>query len=381
MVLLRQPAPASRLRRIPALPSLSALVAGLIPAVLILGCASPGPPRAPSLNLPQPVTDLVASRSGDTVQLRFTVPRLSTDKLPLYNPRHHRTALIGSLCREAAAGTCVPIAHITAPLTAADHTLFTWQETLPADLATGPARLLRYRVQFPGPHDRSAGWSNPAFTAAGTAPAAVTGLTAAGSRSGVLLQWTPASDTGQVLLHRAALAPDTPKHAADLWLNTNATGHRSLDTTLTAREPYRYTAVRSLTLTLDGHPVELRSATSAPLDVTLQPVYPPAAPTGLIATGFTPPDAADHYAVDLIWQPVSDADTSPRLAPPLVGYHVYRQAPNAPRTRLTAQPAPEPSFHDTTADPATPYQYSVTAVDAAGNESSAASITTPPSPR
>ena len=381
MVLLRQPAPSGKLRRIPARLGLSALAAALASATLILGCASPGPPRAPSLDLPQPVTDLTASRNGDAVELRFTVPRLSTDKLPLYNQRHHRTSLTGSVCREVAAGSCVAVASITAPLTAADHIVFTWQETLPADLTAGPARLLGYRVEFLGPRGRSAGWSNPAFTAAGTAPAAVSGLTAAGSRSGVLLQWTPATDIGQVLLHRVALAPDAPRRTADIWLNTNATGHRTLDTTLTARQPYRYTAVRSLALTLDGHPIELRSATSAPLNVTLQPVYPPAAPTGLIATGFTPPDAADHYAVDLIWQPVSDADTSPQLAPPLAGYLVYRQAPNAPRTRLTTQPTPSPSFHDPTADPATPYKYSVTTVDAAGNESSAASIATPPSPR
>ena len=57
-------------RIIPAIIGYLALSAALI----LTGCASPGPPHAPSLQLPQPVRDLTATRIGNTVELRFTRP-------------------------------------------------------------------------------------------------------------------------------------------------------------------------------------------------------------------------------------------------------------------------------------------------------------------
>jgi hypothetical protein len=48
--------------------------------------------------------------------------------------------------------------------------------------------------------------------------------------------------------------------------------------------------------------------------------------------------------------------------------------------QLNTLPILQPSFHDATANPAESYRYSVTAVDAKGNESPAFTITlTPPS--
>src|SRR5436305_716508 len=48
---------------------------------LLAGCATPGAPLPPSLNLPKPVADLRAVRRGDTVTLTWTPPREPTDKL------------------------------------------------------------------------------------------------------------------------------------------------------------------------------------------------------------------------------------------------------------------------------------------------------------
>jgi fibronectin type 3 domain-containing protein len=47
---------------------------------------------------------------------------------------------------------------------------------------------------------------------------------------------------------------------------------------------------------------------------------------------------------------------------------------------LNTLPIPQPAFHDTTADPAAIYRYSVTAVDAKGNESPSATATLTPMP-
>jgi hypothetical protein len=68
------------------------------------------------------------------------------------------------------------------------------------------------------------------------------------------------------------------------------------------------------------------------------------------------------------------------LVTPLAGYNLYRESlsaagePTAPRIQLNSSPIPQPSFHDTTANSASTYRYSVTAIDAKGNQSSAATV-------
>src|SRR5438067_11853732 len=47
---------------------------------LLAGCATPGAPLPPSLDLPKPVTDLRATRMGDQVTLTWTLPTETTDK-------------------------------------------------------------------------------------------------------------------------------------------------------------------------------------------------------------------------------------------------------------------------------------------------------------
>ena len=44
------------------------------------GCASIGPPEAPSLELPKPPTDLRAVRKGDKVTLTWTIPARTMDR-------------------------------------------------------------------------------------------------------------------------------------------------------------------------------------------------------------------------------------------------------------------------------------------------------------
>ena len=54
-----------------------ALALGLFLATF--GCAAPGPPQPPSLELPLPAADLKAVRKGDTVLLSWTLPTETTD--------------------------------------------------------------------------------------------------------------------------------------------------------------------------------------------------------------------------------------------------------------------------------------------------------------
>ncbi len=175
----------------------------LVPACVALfsGCASPGPPRPPSLQLPRLVSDLTASREGDAVQIRFTVPSRTTDNLPLRD-----TEVTASVCRQIGPGPCVPVdqeqTRAALPVRAGEAQPVVWSDALPPALTTGPAKAIGYRVEVRNAAGRSAGYSDPAFTAAGAAPAPVAGFSAQGTRLGVELQWAPVAGAGEVLLQR-----------------------------------------------------------------------------------------------------------------------------------------------------------------------------------
>lgn len=349
-------------------------------ALILTGCASPGPPHAPSLHLPQPVRDLTATRIGNTVELHFTAPANSTDKLPLRGP-----TLSAQLCRQLPHQPCTPTGprlSIPAANSNDTHNLVTWTDTLPTPLTEGPPQLLAYQVEFFSPANRSAGPSNEALTASGTAPAPVANLQAQGSSQGIILQWTPSP--GNVVLQRENLGPKTPKTPSTVWLqanDSNGQNAETLDTTALPDNPYRYVAQRRTTVQLASHPIELRSSLSPPITITLSRVYPPPSPTGLTAVGYSS-GSPSVFAVDLIWQPVDEAGLITHLA----GYNLYREPLNAAGQstskphQMNTLPVPQPSFHDATADPAATYRYSVTAVDTKGNESPAATATLTPIP-
>jgi hypothetical protein len=353
-----------------------------------LGCASPGVPRPPSLNLPQPVDDLTAARIGNTVELHFTVPFRSTDKLPLRG-----ASLIAVFCREIEHQACVsiPSSRTAIPISslAERDARVSWIDTLPADLTGDSPRVLGYRVALSNAAGRFAGDSAPAFTAAGVAPTAVRNLRAEGSRLGVVLSWDAgAADRGDVIVRREDLAPAPPKAGThskpgstppgieDLIAPSNLAGAtafgRLLDTTALPEKPYHYTAMRRLIVQLGGRSVELRSAPSTSVELALHAIYPPLTPTGLTAAAFV----YDGFAIDLIWQPVDESG----LVAPLAGYNLYREPvdsteqPMAARSRLNESPLTLPAFHDVSAISGKNYRYSVTSVDVKGNESGAVAV-------
>ena len=360
---------------------------------LALGCASPAPPRAPSLRLPTIPKDLTAERVGDEVHLRWTTPEKTTDDLPI------KGSLTAEICRDPASSpqpVCTPVMHLAVqpgPSKASD--------TLPRPLTLDPVMLLAYRVRILNSNERSAGPSLPVFAASGAAPPPVEDLRVTTVRAGVMLEWRQQPTTASVELDRlleGAPAPTkapkpkpspkaspnptkkpakkgspppaqpTPATPAEVKLQTpqdasDAGG--TIDRTVQFGETYRYTAHRVRTVSLSGHSLELRSPSSSPFILLVKDTFPPATPTGLAAVpgGISPADAS----IDLSWDP----DTDPDLA----GYIVYRQqvdssgALTGPTTRLNAAPLPGPAYRDQTAVVGQRYAYRITAVDIVGNES------------
>ena len=373
--------------------------------LLAAGCASPGPPQPPSLNLPEVVKDLTAERVGDVVHLHWTTPEMSTDHIDV------KGAMTAEICRitvttpASQKPACVPIPRLPVqpgPTQGAD--------ALPPALTVDPPALLAYRVQIFNVHGHSAGLSPEAFAAAGAAPPPIEQLRATPVRDGAVLEWQPTSTSAPVELERLPIGPDgvvlePPQHKAaprssskptlkkppatrakpapasapkplqmtsttpvEVKLRTPtqpADAGGTIDHTAQMGESYQYTAQRVRSVSLGNHTLELRSPVSSPVTIAMRDTFPPHPPSGLEAVpgGAT---AADR-SIDLSWTPDSDAD--------LAGYFVYRQEVDSNDvvtgtvTRLNTTPVVGPAYRDQTALAGHRYAYRVTAVDTAGNES------------
>jgi hypothetical protein len=351
----------------------AALAAGL----MLVGCGTPAAPQPPSLKLPVPVEDLAASRTGNQVTLHWTTPKKSTDKLLL------KGNVDGFVCRkEATAGAC---AAAGGELSFGPGAEGSFTETLPAELAAGAPRPLSYFVELKNRNGRSAGLSNAALVLAGVAPAPVANLSAELRKTGVVLRWAPlqvsAQESSAIRLHRKLLIPPPAKPKQDqqglltsqpepveqnLLVDSCAPeagkgSCRTLDSSIRFGQAYEYRAQRVARVTVEGKTLELAGELSAPVRVEARDIFPPAVPTGLAAVATTGENGAGN-AIDLSWQPVTDAD--------LAGYFVYRREGDGGWQRISpAGPLVPPAFHDSQVQPGHSYRYAVSSINQGGNES------------
>ncbi len=345
-------------------------------AITLAGCGMPGAPLPPSLNLPAPVNDLSAVRTGGQVTLTWTMPAKTTDKVLLNGDITVR------VCRnESTAARC----SVATTLQLAPKSDAAFADTLPSQLAAGPPRVLNYSVELVNRKGRSAGLSNSAAILAGQAPPAIENLTAQMRKDGVLLRWAsaptesspvavrlvrrlltptekksnqgplaqPAEPIEQILLVEAAPPAD---HAPD------ASPDASIDNNIRFGQTYEYRAQRVARVTVGGSTLELAGPLSPPVRIDAINVFPPSAPKGLAAVA-TAGENGSSPAIDLSWLPSAESD--------LAGYIVYRrESADAAWQRISpAQPVIGPGYHDPNVQPGHTYSYAVTAIDQDGRES------------
>jgi hypothetical protein len=342
--------------------------------VFAAGCAAPGTPLPPTLNLPQVVsgTALTASRVGGEVRLRWTTPSKTTDKLPI------KGAITAEICRDAAAPTkakpgCSPVGRVQVEPGASEAA-----DLLPSDLAAGQAKLLAYRIQLVNSAGRTAGPSPAAYAVSGPAPAPVDGLSGELTRDGVELRWHPEAAGGTVELDRTLLDPAKPapqakavkgsmpaalsgagKEPAEMRFRAgDSDAGGTVDRTVAIGHSYRYTVQRVVQVQAGGQTLEARSIPSAELQFAVRDVFPPSVPQGLVAV---PAMAGATPAIELAW----DADVEPRVA----GYRVYRREDGSDWKRIGPDLVTEAAYSDSAVTAGRKYWYRVTAVSTAGNES------------
>jgi hypothetical protein len=334
--------------------------------VFAAGCASPGSPQPPSLNLPRPVDDLKAQRVGDAVQLHWTMPSVTSDGQALAGQKK------ATLCRRVGAGVCRQVSALSEMPKAAVEI----EDALPASLLTGAPQLLTYEIEVQNTLAHSAGVSNPAYSASGPAPAPITRLHGAVTEHGVVLTWQKGAEGMEILVHRARLAaaapvapakknanPFAPKPEPELQLlrvHTDAGG--TMDNGAVFGERYEYSAQRIQRLQLDGQSVEVRSEPGASIAVEVRDVFPPRVPQGTVAVAFTD-ETPIGGGIDLSWEANTESD--------LAGYYVYARdlsREGAEPVRISELLA-VPAFRVERKTYGHRFAYSVSAVDKSGNES------------
>jgi hypothetical protein len=379
-------------------PALATAAAGIVIGLALAGCGTPGAPLPPSLKLPDPVTNLAATRTGDQVFLTWTTPRKNTDKLLIKGNIPVR------VCRKEGSGACTPLRAL---LSFAPNSAGTFTETLSGVLSSGPPRSLTYFVELMNGKGRSAGLSNAATVLAGVAPAAVEGLSAEVRKQGVVLHWadepatadstaTTPSITIFARLRRTLLTPPAsppanaktssqqgflapapepveqnllvepiPDDGKGRDRTRELIPDRVWDKTIRFGRTYEYRAQRVARVNLGNQTIELAGPLSDPVRVDAQDIFPPDVPSGLAAVATQANAGAipsEGPSIDLSWQPVTDAD--------LAGYAIYRREGDERWQRMSsAQPVVGPGFHDAHVQAGHTYQYAVTAIDQGGRES------------
>ncbi len=299
--------------------------------VLSAGCGYVGDPQPPALNIPEPVKDLQAMEYGSNLLVRFSMPTLTTEGLPLKRPREIQiyTGAASDPFDVNAWGASAKKLILT-PTDAESY-----QQEIPVGDLAGKDIVIAVKVT--GPKGRVSGWSNlQRFTAVAPmeqprqvkAETVEHGVMLSGQGSGAKFRIFRAEGDGK--LERFAES-DKPEY---------------LDETAEYAKRYQYVVQAVL---------DERRQSVASDAVVITPVdkFPPAVPGALTAL-------AGVSSVELAWTRNAEPDFK--------GYNVYRAEGDGDFQKI-ATLVEAPAYSDSTAQKGKRYRYAVTAVDTSGNES------------
>jgi hypothetical protein len=387
------------LKRLPALIAVLGLAAA---------CGKEGPPTPPLRAVPAPVKDLAVHQRGTHVLLSFKYPQTTpggaalngVSKVEVWEAVLPAAAPPSAAAKPAAKGAATPpakgaaaaatagaapgsapavpaapaapaapatpeplapqqftkLAKLRLTLAGKDLGAATLGNQLLIDLplpdlpaapaAAAPAR--DYGVRAFGPKGDRSELSNQVVLVPQVPPRAPEGVTVAGQADGILVEWKPVPDAGGYAVYRRAASE---RFSSKPLVVAKPPETRHLDQTSRFGQSYIYSVTA-----VDARNPLIESGIQAEQEIHYVDRYPPPVPEELVAV-------AEAGRARLVWQK-SDA-------PDLAGYIVYRKGATGGWTRLTAKPILATTYVDTTVAAGQAYDFRVTAIDQAGNESAA----------
>jgi hypothetical protein len=330
---------------------------------LLSGCATPGAPQPPSLNIPAAVTDLKAERKGDVVTLTWSAPQETTDGALVHKP--------GKMVVRRTSEPAPPIVIGELPLPSAKKSQEAQaeraQDSLTAAMVTPTADFANYTVETLTSSGKGAGLSNQVAVALVPALAAPEGVQATTVPQGVSLTWKqtwPPQNKTHLSVRYVYRIMRRAEGGQPTMLAEVAAGNEAMlfiDKSIEWEKKYQYW-IAPVTLwenPAHGNKGEVPGDESQPVTITTTDVFPPAAPAGMLAA-FS--GSLQQLFIDLAWTPNSESD--------LAGYNIYRRSSDEQQfQKLNTALVKEPAYRDKAVQPGTKYFYAVTAVDLRNNES------------
>jgi hypothetical protein len=347
------------------------LLAALLALGVPLACGKKGPPLPPFKPDPQPAGALKVSQQGASLLVSFQAARQTVEGRSL--DVHEVEVLVADR-----AGDMAKVATVHR-FTAAPGEART--ETVPAP---PPGTTVRVAIRSRAGGVRSP-LSSPFVLKVYVPPPAPANVTARNDPAGVLLTWTTVPPTPAPTASATVAVPTaaTATVAPSALLSATATPATAPTPTPASGYEVRRRPAAGAAVLLTGKPiaappfldeaplgsgrfcytVRVVVATDPPLSgndssescVDVKDQRPPQPPGGVTVL----PRAG---AFELSWSPSADADVAL--------YRVYRASGGALPARLAEMPAAERAYRDPSGVRGTAYRFTVTAVDAAGNESS-----------
>jgi hypothetical protein len=367
-------------------------------------CGKRGDPQAPLPRTPQPVTGLSVAQRGSRIEIAYVAPRATAGGVPLTElevevlraeGEGELTAVARAASRKAGPGEAVreagplppPGTHLRLAARARAGgrvSALTPVVTLAVLAALAPPSDLKARLT---PKGVSLAWTappggipppivapspspSPSPAAKPTAPAAASPATSPAPSPGGPASPSPAAPPGASPSPTPAPSPTPvpsptppPPPTSGYWIyRRDASGTYGAplvraplqvaawdDETVAPAQKVCYVA----RLVAATEPV-IESDSSNEVCLEVRDVEAPAAPTGVTAL-------ARDGAVEVSWSPSSERD--------LARYRVYRGAAGGAPARVAELGAGESTYRDTAVAAGETHVYTVTAVDAAGNES------------
>jgi hypothetical protein len=349
----------------------------LFMTVLGASCGTPGIPEPPSLELARPVRDFRAVRKGHEVHLTWSMPEQTED--------HQTFRHVGPtrICRSMGSpmhdcGTLVielPPQKATTQRVSSRRRASRSQQPPPQETYTdqlspslelqSPTSNLSYAVSVLNSYGRSAGLSNQVQVPSAPTLAAPENLAAHLSANGVELTWNAVPVSSRIpsvkfeyRVYRRDATTNQDAVAGEIPVLGDA-NPSFIDAGFTWDKTYDYRLTVATVVDRPGGPDQVEGDDTAPVRVVARDVFPPATPTGLQAV-FSGPGQKPF--IDLIWAGNSESD--------LAGYNVYRRDGGSEPVKINTELVKTPSFRDANVTPGHQYFYSISAVDAPGNESS-----------
>jgi len=304
-------------------------------------------------------------RKGNQVYLTWSAPTLTTDG---HNIRRKGAFEICGNVGAPIKACSAPVAKIpyVPPQKRSEREQMSYTDQIPGQIqAQMPGTEIFYAVRVVNSYGRSAELSNQVSIPIAPTLPAPTDFRARVIPEGVQLSWsqiTPGIETAD-LKHAVRVFRREQNSGAALVAGEVSLSKGSaavfLDNTLEWEKAYIYRATVVTYIAVAGGKQEQFEGEDTPeIMVFAHDVFPPAAPSGLQAV-FSGPGQKPF--IDLIWAANSETD--------LAGYNVYRRKAGAQPVKITPEPVKSPVYRDPDIQAGHEYLYSVSAVDARGNES------------